>query len=124
MLFKCARRNPEVRASGRSFPPRQMTERRPSRDPGFTIWRDRGIEALIACPSGPFSQRGEAIRPDGVHALLIAHGHQFPERPGARGAVPPGAPAKLTSQDSMLGAVSQAGYGAGDGPPDFCGPRT
>lgn len=55
-------------------------------------------------------------------AVLFVHGHQYPDRPGGRYHVDVGDLALYTSAGLVAAAVSQPGYGASDGPPDFCGP--
>lgn len=57
-------------------------------------------------------------------ALLIVHGHQFPERPGGRGRLTPAMIEHWCGRGWILAAVSQPGYGESTGPADFCGPRT
>ena len=55
-------------------------------------------------------------------AVLFVHGHQFPERPGGRVYIERQVLQELAAQGYLAAAVSQPGYGASDGPPDFCGP--
>lgn len=55
-------------------------------------------------------------------AMLYVHGHQFPERPGARRYLDPPLLERTAAQGFVAAAVSQPGYGESDGPPDFCGP--
>jgi alpha-beta hydrolase superfamily lysophospholipase len=57
-------------------------------------------------------------------ALLIVHGHQFPERPGGRGRLTSDMIEHWCGRGWILAAVSQPGYGESTGPADFCGPRT
>ncbi|MEM7487893.1 MAG: prolyl oligopeptidase family serine peptidase [Pseudomonadota bacterium] len=73
------------------------------------------IECFVARPAAPSP---------GGPALLIVHGHQFPERPGGRHALPEGALDRFTTQGWTVAAPSQPGYGESTGPPDMCGPRT
>ncbi len=54
--------------------------------------------------------------------LLFVHGHQFPERPGARIYLDRGILKSRAAEGFVAAAVSQPGYGSSDGPPDFCGP--
>jgi dipeptidyl aminopeptidase/acylaminoacyl peptidase len=56
--------------------------------------------------------------------LLLIHGHQEGERPGARAYVDGGALARFAAIGVLAAAVSQPGYGKSNGPPDFCGPRS
>ncbi len=64
-------------------------------------------------------------RPEGegpFPALLFVHGHQFGERIGWVEFEENGCLARMTGRGFVAAAVSQPGYGASDGPPDFCGP--
>jgi dipeptidyl aminopeptidase/acylaminoacyl peptidase len=56
--------------------------------------------------------------------LILVHGHQEPERPGAKTYVDSGSFERYASRGLLVAAVSQPGYGKSDGPPDFCGPRS
>ncbi len=57
--------------------------------------------------------------------LLFVHGHQSGrERPGAKAYVDRGYLRRAAADGMLACAVSMSGYGASDGPPDFCGPRT
>lgn len=90
--------------------------------------RDGSVELLVAFPPtyGRFPadaerhERSDERRP----ALLIVHGHQFPERPGGRGPLTPATIEHWCGRGWIAAAVSQPGYGASTGPPDCCGPRT
>lgn len=65
------------------------------------------------------------IEPEGEGpwpAVLFVHGHQFPERPGGRVYIERRVLQELAAHGYLAAAVSQPGYGASDGPPDFCGP--
>jgi len=57
-------------------------------------------------------------------ALLIVHGHQFPERPGGQGRVTSELINRMSARGGIVAAVSQPGYGGSSGPPDCCGPKT
>src|SRR5262249_28345580 len=68
-------------------------------------------------------------------AILFVHGHQAPERPGARvfarlerrprlATVDEGRLSLLRDRGWVAAAVSLPGYGASSGPPDYCGPRS
>lgn len=57
-------------------------------------------------------------------AMLIVHGHQFPERPGGRTQLSKVLIERLSEAGWIAAAVSQPGYGGSTGPPDCCGPRT
>ena len=75
---------------------------------------DRQVEYFWSAPEGDLD--GEAPRP----AVLLVHGHQVGDRPGARRFLrlfP-----SLLKAGFVVAAVSQPGYGESDGPPDFCGP--
>jgi dipeptidyl aminopeptidase/acylaminoacyl peptidase len=61
---------------------------------------------------------GHAPRP----AIVLVHGHQMGERPGARLYVDSPLFTELPAAGYVVAAVSQPGYGRSDGPPDFCGP--
>ena len=77
--------------------------------------RGRRVELLCARPDRVPPPRS---------TLLVVHGHQFPDRPGASGAMPVEGVSRTLSRGWMYAAVSQPGYGASDGPPDLCGPAT
>jgi pimeloyl-ACP methyl ester carboxylesterase len=83
------------------------------------------VELFVAAPegTGPFP------------VILFVHGHQAPERPGARAFTRlPRRPALATVDEGRLdamrargwlaAAVSMPGYGGTPGPPDFAGPRS
>ncbi|MCH9651965.1 MAG: alpha/beta fold hydrolase [Deltaproteobacteria bacterium] len=57
-------------------------------------------------------------------AVLFVHGHQWPERPGAEVYLERGVLEAMARLGYLAAAVSQPGYGASDGAPDFCGPRS
>ena len=57
-------------------------------------------------------------------AIVFLHGHQEPERPGARVYVDMGTLEQMAAAGYVAIAISQPGYGGSDGPPDFCGPYT
>lgn len=57
-------------------------------------------------------------------ALILIHGHQEGERPGAKVYVDRGTLERFAAHGLVVAAVSQPGYGRSDGPPDFCGPRS
>lgn len=57
-------------------------------------------------------------------AMVYVHGHQFPERPGARRYLNPPLLERTAADGFVAAAVSQPGYGQSDGPPDFCGPAS
>lgn len=58
-------------------------------------------------------------------AILFVHGHQRQQpHPGGRSEVDSGRLDRALAQGYVAGAVSMPGYGASDGPPDFCGPCT
>ena len=80
---------------------------------------DRGdgatVELIQAQPANPV--------PKG--ALLFVHGNQGGSLIGASEAADSGMLARFSSRlDITAAAVSQPGFGASDGPPDFCGPKT
>lgn len=54
-------------------------------------------------------------------AILYVHGHQSRGRPGGRVYVDNSALDGAAAMGLFAAAVSQPGYGASDGPPDFCG---
>ena len=56
--------------------------------------------------------------------LLLVHGHQIGNRPGAGIYVDGGGLERFASRGLLAAAVSQPGYGESDGPSDFCGPRS
>lgn len=65
------------------------------------------------------------LRPEGpgpFPAILLVHGHQDGERPGADQWKNMGRVDELVRSGIAVFAVSQPGYGKSDGPPDFCGP--
>lgn len=74
----------------------------------------RKIEVYWEKPSGPGPWP----------AIVYLHGHQQPLRPGGKDFVGWGVLRDAARQGYVGIAVSQPGYGASDGPPDFCGPRT
>lgn len=74
----------------------------------------RRVELYWAAPAG------EGPWP----AILYVHGHQFPKRPGAWRYVERGLLARTVADGFVAAGVSQPGYGASDGPPDFCGPAS
>lgn len=77
------------------------------------------VELFLAVPDTP----RPAPQPRG--AILFIHGNQGGRRIGAREAVDSGALLRLCSGlDITAAAVSQPGFGASEGPPDFCGPGT
>lgn len=58
-------------------------------------------------------------------AILFVHGNQGGRRIGARETVDTGTLLRFcTRLNITAAAVSQPGYGASEGPPDFCGPAT
>jgi dienelactone hydrolase len=84
-----------------------------------------GLELLVAEPPGGGP----------LPVFLSVHGHQAPERPGARAfdllatrprlaTVDPGRLERLRDRGWLAAAVSLPGYGESPGPPDFCGPRS
>ncbi|WP_428527292.1 alpha/beta hydrolase family protein [Roseibium sp.] len=56
--------------------------------------------------------------------LLLVHGHQGGARVGAHAAMSGQTADHLAGNGWIASAVSQPGYGASTGPPDYCGPRT
>jgi dipeptidyl aminopeptidase/acylaminoacyl peptidase len=75
----------------------------------------RAVELFLATP--------ETSSPDG--ALLFVHGNQNGTLAGGREAAENGMLASLCSGlNIMTASVSQPGFGASEGPSDFCGPRT
>jgi dipeptidyl aminopeptidase/acylaminoacyl peptidase len=56
--------------------------------------------------------------------LLLVHGHQEGDRPGARVYLDGGGLNRFAQFGVLAAAVSQPGYGKSDGPPDFSGPRS
>ncbi|WP_454021143.1 alpha/beta hydrolase family protein [Azospirillum sp. Marseille-Q6669] len=72
------------------------------------------VELIIECPPGGGS------RP----AVMLMHGHQDEPRPGAEWAVRAGLFSSVLAMGYVAAAVSMPGYGATDGLPDFCGPRS
>lgn len=83
------------------------------------------VEIFLGPPDGP-----EPPYP----VVLFVHGHQFPERLGARVAWELSEAQRARGLKTffdrvqalgfLAAAVSQPGYGASDGPSDYCGPRT
>lgn len=57
-------------------------------------------------------------------AVLMVHGHQIGDRLGGAALVQSGQLRRQAGLGYIAAAVSQPGYGASEGPPDFCGPRT
>jgi dipeptidyl aminopeptidase/acylaminoacyl peptidase len=57
-------------------------------------------------------------------AVLLVHGHQIGERPGADQWVQFGRFDEIVRDGIVAVAVSQPGYGKSSGPPDYCGPFT
>ena len=69
------------------------------------------------------------MRPDGPRpfpVLVFLHGHQEPaeKRVGGRAFVDWGSLSEAAASGVVAVAISQPGYGASDGPPDYCGPAT
>ena len=65
----------------------------------------------------------DAAGPTG--AMLLVHGHQGGRYIGARETVDTGTLLRFCRRLNITAAaVSQPGYGASEGPPDFCGPAT
>jgi dipeptidyl aminopeptidase/acylaminoacyl peptidase len=63
------------------------------------------------------------VEPTG--AILFVHGNQGGRRIGARETVDTGTLLRFCSRLNITAAaVSQPGFGASEGPPDFCGPAT
>ncbi len=54
----------------------------------------------------------------------MVHGHQGGARVGAHGAMSAQMADHIVGKGWIASAVSQPGYGASTGPPDYCGPRT
>lgn len=80
---------------------------------------DRGDGATVEL----LQARPEGSQPSG--AILFVHGNQGGHRLGAREAVDTGLLLDLSAGLQVTAAaVSQPGFGASDGPSDFCGPRT
>ncbi|MBB3655587.1 dipeptidyl aminopeptidase/acylaminoacyl peptidase [Rhizobium sp. BK650] len=80
---------------------------------------DRGDGARVEL----FQARPESERPAG--AILFVHGNQGGRLTGARETVDTGALVRFCSGLNIIAAaVSQPGFGASDGPADFCGPNT
>ena len=70
-----------------------------------------------------FQARPDHGNPAG--AILFVHGNQGGRRIGARETVDTGTLLRFCSRLNITAAaVSQPGYGASAGPPDFCGPAT
>lgn len=70
-----------------------------------------------------FQATPEAAGP--VGAILFVHGNQGGRRIGAREFVEAGTLIRFCfGLNVVAAAVSQPGYGASEGPPDFCGPAT
>lgn len=58
-------------------------------------------------------------------AILFVHGNQGGRRIGASEAIDSGVLLRFSARFNITAAaVSQPGFGASDGPPDFCGPST
>lgn len=72
------------------------------------------IELFIEFPDGS----------DQRPAVLLVHGHQFPDPPGGARYAEDGHLHRMVARGYVAAAVSQPGYGASQGPPDYCGPRT
>lgn len=70
-----------------------------------------------------FQARASSETPAGV--ILFVHGNQAGQRLGAIESVDTGTLIRFSSGLNITAAaVSQPGFGASDGPPDFCGPGT
>ena len=70
-----------------------------------------------------FQATPDSTEPGG--AILFVHGNQGGRRTGARETVDTGTLLRFcTRLNITAAAVSQPGYGASAGPPDFCGPAT
>src|SRR5687768_10559305 len=70
-----------------------------------------------------FQASPDNVQPAG--AMLFVHGNQGGRGIGARETVDTGTLLGFCSRLNITAAaVSQPGYGASAGPPDFCGPRT
>ncbi|MEZ0018667.1 alpha/beta hydrolase family protein [Sinorhizobium fredii] len=79
---------------------------------------DRGDGALVELfqSQSPSSPKG---------AILFVHGYQSGLLLGGEEAVESGTLARLSSRFNIIAAaISQPGFGASDGPSDFCGPIT
>jgi dipeptidyl aminopeptidase/acylaminoacyl peptidase len=75
----------------------------------------RTVELFLAMPETSF--------PDG--AMLFVHGNQNGTLVGGREAADNGTLERFSSGLNIVAAsVSQPGFGASEGPPDFCGPQT
>ena len=64
-------------------------------------------------------------QPDGEErypAILLIHGHQWPERPGGLTYIQYGRLARVRDRGYVAAAVSQPGYGESNSEKDFCGP--
>ncbi|MDH6268398.1 dipeptidyl aminopeptidase/acylaminoacyl peptidase [Rhizobium sp. SG_E_25_P2] len=80
------------------------------------IDRGDGACAELFCASSPDPWNG---------AILFVHGNQGGRLLGGREAVDDGTLARFSARLGVTAAsVSQPGFGASDGPADFCGPRT
>jgi dipeptidyl aminopeptidase/acylaminoacyl peptidase len=80
---------------------------------------DRGDGARVEL----FQAQPESQTPEG--AILFVHGNQGGRLIGAQEAVDSGALLRFSSRLHVTAAaVSQPGFGASDGPADFCGPDT
>ncbi len=80
---------------------------------------DRGDGAKVEL----FQAQPESGTPEG--AILFVHGNQGGQLIGAQEAVDSGALLRFSSRLHVTAAaVSQPGFGASDGPADFCGPDT
>jgi len=65
------------------------------------------------------------IMPAGVGAILFVHGNQGGRLTGAKEVADSGVLQRFSSRFNIAAAaVSQPGFGASDGPADFCGPGT
>ncbi len=80
---------------------------------------DRGDGARVEL----FQVQPESKTPEG--AILFVHGNQGGRLTGAKEAVDTGTLLRFCSRLNVTAAaVSQPGFGASDGPADFCGPHT
>lgn len=62
---------------------------------------------------------------EGPHpAIIFIHGHQTGSKPGGRDFVDWGVLEEFSNRGFVAVAISQPGYGASDGPPDYCGTFT
>ncbi len=75
----------------------------------------RNVELFVAEPE---TQRARGL-------ILFVHGHQERKRIGGRDLAENGMLERFAANfDVIAASLSQPGYGASDGPPDFCGPAT